>query len=161
MALARLDYKLIITGRSKDDITRVANQCAHLSPSESMPLEIVADLAQDPDVRRLFEESRRHFHGRLDLLVNNAAFQMPVGHTQVEEFWRSFKTAMQVNLMAAAQLTLLAAPLFKNTTEKLRQQQPVDQKDSNPCTTCITNIGSIAAFRKSQTLAAYETSKQL
>lgn len=31
--LAKLDYKLVVTGRDKDDIRRVADECCRLSPS--------------------------------------------------------------------------------------------------------------------------------
>lgn len=139
-------------------ISRIGQQHKLISPSlDLQPLEIVADLEQESDVRRLFDESSRHFDGRLDLLVNNAGIGIPVDHTQVEECWQSFRRTMQVNLMAAAQLTLLAAPLLKSTAEKLRQRD--SDADSLTCTTCIINIGSIAALRPTQTLAAYGTSK--
>lgn len=32
--LAELDYKLIVTGRNEQDISRVARECANLSPSK-------------------------------------------------------------------------------------------------------------------------------
>lgn len=35
LALARLDYKLVVTGRNGADVTRVAKLCADQSPSGS------------------------------------------------------------------------------------------------------------------------------
>jgi len=32
--LAQQDYKLVVTGRNRDDIARVAAECARLSPSK-------------------------------------------------------------------------------------------------------------------------------
>lgn len=111
---------------------------------------------------RLFEATKRHFGGRLDLLVNNAGVGRPVNHARVHECWLAFKSTLQVNLMAAVQLTLLAAPLLKTTAERLRQRNDETGAGAGAgakCTTCIINIGSIAGLRPTQTLAAYSTSK--
>lgn len=35
LALAKLDYKLVVTGRSRSDVSRVAALCADQSPSKS------------------------------------------------------------------------------------------------------------------------------
>lgn len=31
--LAKLDFKLVVTGRNEPDVSRVANECASISPS--------------------------------------------------------------------------------------------------------------------------------
>lgn len=103
-------------------------------------------------MRRLFDGARKHFNGRLDLLVNNAGLGAPVSRAQVDECWSSFKCTMQVNLMSAVQLTLLSAPLLEQTARASAQVAPT--------TTCsVINIGSLAALRTTQSLAAYGTSK--
>ena len=147
--LARLDYKLIVTGRNAADISRVADLCAQMSPSNSRPLEIVANLALEPDVDRLFGETMRHFENRLDLLVNNAGLNWPVECSQVDECYKSFKLVMQVNLNSAVRLTLLAGEKMRETASKFRNGTP----------TSIVFIGSLASQRPTEGLAAYSTSK--
>lgn len=109
-----------------------------------------------------------HFGDRLDLLVNNAGLGIPVEHAQVKECWNSFKFTMQVNLMSAAQLTLLCAPLLKQTARNLREKEKYSSSADDDigastlnrqATTSVINIGSLAAHRPTQSLAAYGTSK--
>lgn len=107
----------------------------------------MADLENELDVDRLFEASMRHFENRLDLLVNNAGFGLPVPHTSPHECYAAFKRIMQINLASAVRLTLLAAPALKTSALKAGAKSSV------------VNVGSIAGFRPSQTLFAYGTSK--
>lgn len=50
--LAKLDYKLVVTGRNLDDIARVAQECARLSPSRSKVSSVPAVVRQ-PQVAQL------------------------------------------------------------------------------------------------------------
>lgn len=108
---------------------------------------MVADLAREEDVDRLFELAMSFFENRLDLLVNNAGIGKPVEHTAGQLCYDNFKATLQVNLISVARLTLLAAPALKATA----------QTEKSP--TSIVNVSSIAALRPTSSLAAYGTSK--
>lgn len=135
--LAKLDFKLVVTGRSLEDIERVAAECESLSPSRMRPLKVAADLGSEKDLERLFESSMAHFEGRLDLLVNNAGLCGHVSLDQPYECYENFKRTLQVNLNSACKLTLLAASALKETTQKYRDNRP----------TSVVNISSIASAR--------------
>lgn len=135
--LAKLDFKLVVTGRSAADIKRVADDCELLSPSRLRPLEIIADLALEQDVERLFEASLEHFGQRLDLLVNNAGLTAPMSLENALECYENYKRIMAVNLSSACQLSLLAAGPLKRTAELYCDNRP----------TSIVNISSIAAIK--------------
>lgn len=145
--LAELDYKLVVTGRNKADIKRVAEECANLSPSKSRPLEVMADFEHEAEVERLFQESMAFLGNKLNLLVNNAGIGQPVEHTQPEACFASYKRTIQVNLNSVVQLTTFCAEALKSAAELSGE------------TSCVINIGSIAGIRPTQSLAAYSTSK--
>lgn len=111
------------------------------------PAEIAVDLENEQEVGRLFDASMLHFENRLDLLVNNAGFGLPVAHTNPAECYETFKRIMQINLASAVRLTLLAAPTLRETARRIGSRSSV------------INVGSIAGFRPSQSLFAYGTSK--
>lgn len=90
-----------------------------------------------------------HFEQRLDLLVNNAGLGLPVEHTKTEACYESFKRTIQVNLNSAVRLTLLSSGPLERTARDWCQGRP----------TSVINIGSLAAFRPTQSLAAYSVSK--
>uniref|UniRef100_A0A6G1SMA5 Granaticin polyketide synthase putative ketoacyl reductase 2 n=1 Tax=Aceria tosichella TaxID=561515 RepID=A0A6G1SMA5_9ACAR len=133
--LAGLDFKLVVTGRSSEDIKRVADECELLSPSRLRPLEIIADMALEEDVKRLFDASLEHFGQRLDLLVNNAGLSTPGAHENPIECYEAFKRTMAVNLNSTVQLSLLAIGPLKRTSEQ------------NGQATNIVMISSIAAYK--------------
>lgn len=135
--LAKLDFKLVVTGRNAADIERVAADCEKLSPSRMRPLEIIADLAREEDIKRLFEASLEHFNQRLDLLVNNAGLSRPVGRENPIECYENFKQILAINLESACHLSLLAAGALKRTSELY----------CNNLSTSIVNISSIAAIK--------------
>lgn len=145
--LSKLDYKLVVTGRDENDIKRVAEECAKLSPTKQKPLEVVANLDNEADVDRLFEMSMVHFNNKLNLLVNNAGLGIVVAHTKIDECYDAYKRVMQVNFNAVVRLTLLAAPVMKETAGGVIGG------------TSIVNISSIASLRPTQSLFAYGVTK--
>ena len=110
---------------------------------------MAANLGDEQHVERLDRLAMEHFSGRLDLLVNNAGLGLPVEHWKAEECYESFKRTMQINLFATVRLTLLFGEPLKRTARDCCQGRP----------TSVVNIGSIAALRPTQSLAAYSTSK--
>jgi NAD(P)-dependent dehydrogenase (short-subunit alcohol dehydrogenase family) len=135
--LAKLDFKLVVTGRSAPDIKRVADECERLSPSRLRPFEIIADLALHQDVERLFKISMEHFNQRLDLLVNNAGLTSPVSLAETSKCYENYERTIAVNLNSACYLSLLAAGPLRRTSELYCANRP----------TSIVNIASIAAVK--------------
>ena len=65
--LAQLGALLSITGRNKHNLEKVAEQCG-----QSKPFIIMADLANENDVKNIIDLTIKHY-GKLDVLINNAA----------------------------------------------------------------------------------------
>lgn len=97
----------------------------------------------------LFQSSLEFFENRLHLLVNNAGYGEPVAPNKPDQCYQAYKRIMQINLNSIVRLTLLAAPHLKATSIR----DGLNQAGS------IVNVGSIASFRPSMTLASYATSK--
>lgn len=147
--LAKLDFKLVVTGRNSEDIERVSNECERLSPSHLKPRKIVANLEFEEDIKRLLDQSLEHFSGRLDLLVNNAGFSsLQEAAAPAEQVYRNFKKTLQVNLNSAVQLSLMARQALEQTARLCCQGRP----------TSIVQVSSIAALRPLEDYA-YCTSK--
>ena len=62
---------VVVTGRNVDKVKDVAKECRETSLGQNKVLEVVADLTQEEDVKRLINETIKTF-GKLDILVNNA-----------------------------------------------------------------------------------------
>lgn len=137
LAFAREGATLVLTARSADQLTAVANEAAQLSgaPAIAHP----ADVTSEEQVARLFALVSAEF-GKLDLLVNNAgAFDGgPLDQLTVEAWDKVINTNLR-------------GP-FLCTRAALRMMKP--QKSGR-----IINIGSIAAQRVRPNSAPYATSK--
>ncbi len=73
---------------------------------------ISADLGSVAEIKRLFDETAKHF-GRLDILVNNAANFLPASMVSTtDEIWDA---ALDTNLRAPFFCAQAAAPLLKRT----------------------------------------------
>lgn len=73
---------------------------------------IAADLGKAAEIKRLFDESAKHF-GRLDILVNNAANFLPASMVSTtEEIWDA---SLDTNLRAPFFCAQAAAPLLRRT----------------------------------------------
>ncbi|XP_018373174.1 PREDICTED: L-xylulose reductase-like isoform X2 [Trachymyrmex cornetzi] len=64
--LAQLGASLSITGRNKQNLNKVAEQCG-----QPKPFVVVGDLANENDVKNIIDSTIKHY-GKLDVLVNNA-----------------------------------------------------------------------------------------
>lgn len=72
---------------------------------------ITADVAQQEDVARLHAEVLRRF-GRIDVLVNNAAVQGPMGPIESID-WQEWIHAIEINLMGSVLMTRAVLPAMK------------------------------------------------
>lgn len=64
--LAQLGASLSITGRNKQNLDKVAEQCG-----QSKPFIITGELTDEKDVKNIVDATIKHY-GKLDVLVNNA-----------------------------------------------------------------------------------------
>jgi 3-oxoacyl-[acyl-carrier protein] reductase len=87
---------------SKEGADRVVKE---ITDNGGIAIAVQADVSNEADVNRLFEETKKAF-GRLDILVNNAVFQqfLPIEQATVEVFHQHFN----VNVLGPI-LTIQAA----------------------------------------------------
>ncbi|XP_054166124.1 3-oxoacyl-[acyl-carrier-protein] reductase FabG-like [Oppia nitens] len=132
---ARSGATVVITGRRSDKLAEVAKQCQSVSPKQLPTLEVVGDLTNDEDIKRLVETTVQHF-GRLDILVNNAGGTTMSSLTD-PEFYQKFLNEMQLNLNSMVLLTHLSVDHLAKTRGN------------------IVNISSIAGLRAFSSNPAY------
>jgi NAD(P)-dependent dehydrogenase (short-subunit alcohol dehydrogenase family) len=102
------------------------------------PINVRGDI-QDPDHCRALVEQAYDEFGRLDILVNNSAFQM--SHEKLEEFTpEEIDRTYRTNIMAMYYLCQAAVPLMKAGSS-------------------IINVASIQAYDPSPNLLAYAPTK--
>src|SRR3954466_6304702 len=83
---------------SKDGADKVV---ADITRRDGRAVAVQADVAKEPDIRRLFAEAKKAF-GRLDILVNNAGVYefAPLEGVTAEHFHRQFNLNVLGLLMA-------------------------------------------------------------
>ncbi|XP_050353025.1 3-oxoacyl-[acyl-carrier-protein] reductase FabG-like [Nymphalis io] len=97
---------VVMVGRNSTKLNAVAAQCTN-------PLVILADVANDDDVKRIVDETIKKF-GQLDVLVNNAGLSV-LGSLLEGDMMKSYDAVMSVNVRAIVYLTNLAAPHLVKT----------------------------------------------
>lgn len=103
--LAELGAHVVITGRHEDTLRESASRHPNISA-------VVADVAKPDDAVRVVEEVKR-LHGRLDILVNNAAIApfAPLDHAGPAHVREVF----DVNVHGLIETTRLALPLLRKS----------------------------------------------
>ena len=102
---------MVITDRNTNLVSRVAEKCRSLSNNKI--IEVIADVTNDDDVKRLINTTIDEF-GRIDILVNNAG----VGkmHTfESPNLMEVYSFTMDTNVRSVVLLTSLAAPYLEQT----------------------------------------------
>jgi 3-oxoacyl-[acyl-carrier protein] reductase len=94
---------------SKDAADRVV---ADITAKGGKALAVHANLAKEPDIKRLFEEARERF-GPIDILINNAGVYefAPIEEVTAEHFHKSF----DLNVLGLLLATREAVKLFRPT----------------------------------------------
>ena len=105
LAFARAGAKLAVTARTISELQETAAQVRKLG-RECLP--IAADVSQRDDVSRLVNELLQRF-GQIDVLVNNAGVQGPIGPL-VENDTDSWVHTFQVNVFGALYLIKAVLP---------------------------------------------------
>lgn len=131
MTLCQLGGKVIITGRDKDKLTKVAEAIG----AESLP----CDVTDDKQIEAMFAAILQNY-GRIDAVINNAG----IGErAEVDELTRdAFRRIYEVNVFGAAMVGAQAAKVFKK------------QKHGT-----IVNIASTASLKGYASGSIYASSK--
>ncbi|CAG2175557.1 unnamed protein product [Oppiella nova] len=110
---ARLGAHVVVTDRRKDRVSVVAQQCAEASPTGAKALEVVADVTNDDDCRRLVSDTIKTFK-KLDILVNNAG--RGVGSSIWDgDILDKYELLMTTNLRSVVRLTHLCVEHLEKT----------------------------------------------
>ncbi|CAG2174508.1 unnamed protein product, partial [Oppiella nova] len=100
-------------GRRKDRVSAVAKQCAEASPTGAKALDVVADVTNDNDCRRLVSDTIKTFK-KLDILVNNAG--RGVGSSIRDgDILDKYELIMNTNLRSVVRLTHLCVEHLEKT----------------------------------------------
>lgn len=134
--LAHEGMRVVLVARRLD---RLENLAGEIQQAGGQAHIIAADLAQESDRTRVFDEVQRQF-GKADILVNNAGLGW-YGYGD-EMSWKTAWEMLQVNIEAVVQLTLGFLG---------------DMRERN--TGHIINIGSISGSIPSQGVALYGATK--
>ncbi|XP_045765647.1 3-oxoacyl-[acyl-carrier-protein] reductase FabG-like [Maniola jurtina] len=135
---SRLGASLVITGRNKENLDMVSQNCEALSPDKLVPLKIIADIQNEKDIEKIIETTIQHFK-KLDVLVNNAGI-LGTGTIETTSL-QQFDTIMETNVRGPYYLTMLSAPYL------------IISKGN------IVNVSSIAGLRSFPNSLAYCVSK--
>ncbi|XP_054167858.1 3-oxoacyl-[acyl-carrier-protein] reductase FabG-like [Oppia nitens] len=135
LEFATAGAQVVVVGRNRERIASVAKQCADISPTGLAGLEIVADITDDEDCKRLIDETIGAFN-RLDVLVNNAGYGVSAAVTD-EDFTRKLDQMIGLHVRSLIQLTRLSVPYLTKTNGN------------------IVNISSLAAFHYTKSFGPY------
>ncbi|XP_072753477.1 3-oxoacyl-[acyl-carrier-protein] reductase FabG-like isoform X2 [Anoplolepis gracilipes] len=133
--LAQLGASLSISGRNKDNLNKVAEQCEQ---SNNKPFIVTGELTNETDVKSIIDSTVKHY-GKLDVLINNAGVLEPgtIESTSLEQYDRVFN----INVRSVYQLTTLAVPHLIKTKGN------------------IVNVSSVTGLRSFPGCLAYCMSK--
>lgn len=128
---------LVLVGRNNENLAKTANQC-EVTPPQPKPLQVVADLVNEADTKRVIDETIKTF-GKLDVLVNNAGI-FASGTIETASL-EQYDNVMNTNVRSVYHLTALATPHLINTKG------------------CIVNVSSVNGIRAFPGVLAYCMSK--
>ncbi|CAG2102670.1 unnamed protein product [Medioppia subpectinata] len=132
---AQSGASVVVTGRNVDTVSDVAKQCLKVSPKGVKALEVTADVTKQEDLRRLVDQTIKHF-GKLDILVNNAGATIKANVTD-SDFYQNYEKVMAINLNSVVYLTHICVEYLEKTKGN------------------IINISSVAGMRTSPNNGPY------
>ena len=139
LALAKAGYAVVLTGRRREPLEKVAGEAQALGVRA---LAVPADVGDPASVRALFAATKESF-GRLDLLFNNAGMGAPP--VPLEELtYEQWKAVVDANLTGAFLCTQEAFRIMKAQTPRGGR---------------IINNGSISAHAPRPNSAPYTSTK--
>lgn len=135
--MAKQGSWLVLIGRNEQNLKTIAEKCTptHGAPA---PLEIIADVTVEADVKRIIDETIDKFH-KIDILINNAGI-LERGSIETTSL-AQFDTVMNCNIRSVFHLTHLAVPHL------------IASKGN------IVNVSSVNGMRSFPGVLAYNISK--
>lgn len=138
LEFSKLEAKLVIVGRNKENLKKVGEECEAVSPKHLKPLIVVGDMNKEADIEEMVKSTIDHY-GQLDVLVNNAGI-MESGTIETTSL-ASYDRIMTTNLRGPYYLTMLAVPHLLKAKGN------------------IVNVSSVAGLRSFTNILAYCMSK--
>ncbi|CAH2071062.1 unnamed protein product, partial [Iphiclides podalirius] len=135
---AKLNAELVLNGRNKVNLDKVATQCVQNSPTRLTPLVIVGDLNKEEDIENIIKKTIEHY-SRLDVLINNAGI-LEGGSIETTSIGQ-YDRIMTTNVRGPYYVTMLATPYL------------IESKGT------IVNVSSVAGLRSFPNILAYCMSK--
>lgn len=138
LEFSKLEASVVLTGRNKQNLEKVAKQCEELSPKGLKPLIVIADMNKESDVENIIKSTIDNF-SKLDVLVNNAGVleSGSIESTSLDQYER----VMNTNVRGPYHLTMLATPHLLKTKGN------------------IVNVSSVTGLRSFPNVLAYCMSK--
>ena len=103
----------MVTGRNALKVSEVAKQCSKVSPKGLDALEVVADVTNTDDCKRLIDSTINKF-GKLDILVNNAG-RGTFASISDPSIIEKYDNIMNLNVRSVVYLTHLAVEHLEKT----------------------------------------------
>ncbi|CAG2114461.1 unnamed protein product, partial [Medioppia subpectinata] len=105
--------QLVVTGPPDRQPIDTATECLKVSPKGLKALEVTADVTKREDMRRLVDQTIKHF-GKLDILVNNAGAGIPTRIDDID-YYDKFEKIMAINLNSIVYLTHICVEHLEKT----------------------------------------------
>lgn len=109
LALVCEGARVVIIGRRAPGVRRAVAEIASATSAGSV-VGIVGDVSQERRVRAMVRSVAKRY-GRIDILVNCAAIQAPIGPFVTSE-WREWRTNIETNLFGTVLMCRAVAPLM-------------------------------------------------
>jgi NAD(P)-dependent dehydrogenase (short-subunit alcohol dehydrogenase family) len=140
LALQGDGWNVAVTGRRREELDRTV---AMAKAGGGRMVAIAADVGRPEDVKRLFEEVKKAFGGRLDFLFNNAGMGAPPVNME-DLTYEQWKAVVDVNLTGSFLCAQEAIKIMKS-------QSPRGGR--------IVNNGSISAYAPRPNSVPYTATK--
>ena len=140
LALQADGWNVVVTGRRKAELDSTVEMA---KAGGGKLIAVVADVGKPEDVKRLFEETKKAFGGRLDFLFNNAGMGAPAVAMEDLQF-EQWKAVVDVNLTGSFLCAQEAIKIMKSQSPKGGR---------------IVNNGSISAHTPRPNSVAYTSTK--
>ncbi|CAG2116452.1 unnamed protein product, partial [Medioppia subpectinata] len=134
-----LGANVVVTGRTAQDVQRVAKEVQELSPLKLKPLEVVGDLTKTSDINNLIDSTVKTF-GKIDVLVNNAGLY-PTTNITSPDLLSVWDQIFAVDLRAVVELIHRSVPHLEKTNGT------------------IIDISSVLSLAPTKTMLAYSSAK--
>lgn len=140
---------VLICARDGEALKKAADELSGMKVSDGQKVILKrADVAVTTDVDALFDHALSEFDGNLDVLVNNAGIQGPIGKFD-ENDWNAVVDTINVDLIGALYCMRKAVVVFK----------ALASKEGKPSDRCIINISGGGATKARPYFMAYAVAK--